>query len=1539
MGNRISNFLPFLLAATVVGCGGGGSSSSGDPAQPAKQMQSHYFVDSPVKGLPYDVGGGEILLTDGAGLAIVPEGQVVTFHVGTLRLPIKPNGLIITPYSLFGRDTAEAVNFARVLQTLDEDADPENGIALSADDLSALSAGNYGLEDLSSDDFDNTTLGAAAAEIGSYGNTLVSEAAAKAHLDEWQGRADSGDSDNDGVNDADDACPTIAGQATDGCPVESTPDTEPETAPDGDGDGVSDDADNCPLVANSEQQDSDADGEGDACDATPVGPDADGDGIADSSDNCPADANPEQRDTDGDGTGDVCDTQSGEADEDGDGTPDSTDNCPTISNPEQRDTDGDGTGDACDATPYGPDSDSDGTPDSTDNCPTTANPDQVDTDGGGVGDACDSTPNGPDSDGDGVVDSSDNCPATANPNQTDTDGDGEGDACDTTPNGPDADRDGAPDATDNCPATANPDQIDSDADGIGDACDATPNGPDGDSDGVPDASDNCPAASNPEQVDSDEDGQGDACDATPNGPDTDDDGSPDTLDNCPDDANAGQEDEDTDGLGDVCDPITLTFSAVVAANEGVSGDHYGYAADLDGDVLVIGAPQDGSAKPEAGAAYIYEKDETGNWMQKVRLPFTDPSSSQLFGDAVAASGHRVAVGIPLADNGANQTGEVRIYVKDATRESGWWLEAILAPNEIQANQTFGRKLAMDGNRLVVSAFNYDAGSLNNQGAVYVYDYVDGSGWSETTRLVSPTPESGGRLGNALSLSADTIVAGTLEAKDDENTTSYKVHLFTLDRESGEWGHAQTLTAPGGEGRQPDDYGTAVAVDRNLIAIGAPGRDDMGNSSGAVFIYEPSIATGEFELVSKVYADNALDNAKFGFSVDVEGQLISVGAPEMKTHGVRFAGQAYLFGRGAEETWVQVSRAEPFSGDVPPELHPEVPPRAGRVVALSLTEMVMTLPGSGFASAPSGEAMIFKIAAPDRDGDGIPDGTDNCPDDANADQADNDGDGAGNACDPSDRDNDGYLDWDDNCPDLFNPMQFDLNENGTGDACESGVGKIQDNVVVIAVIDNGFNPYHNDFAADFYPAHLDPNATENMPLSADPAWWVRNFPDPASFASYEQMPLTIPGSQGSTDTNTLKAQDALVWDSMQKSDFSQGNAGVHFRYVPGTKIIGYVTGRDVVPGENQQYGPEGHGQGSATVAAGNIHGTCPNCLVVLVDGMSPQALDWVAQQDWIDVQTNSWTASYNGGQPFVTTSLNPVKPSDEARLGTERGQSVFISSGNGHAHTGTVPNSTLTLANEGSDWNIVVGGLQEDTDALMTGSGKPVDIAGPANKYPSGQSVLSDGSGFFSGTSSATPIAAGIYAEVLRRSRIAMSSKARYQQDGLVGVGIPGCGSANAECASADGIITVHELRDAFFRAATPSTAGYTATTLFSSEGDTAMIGGTPIPGTENFTEARMMGEGFGSFYGRFKGDEHYNAEINAAVDHLLGNAIVPMTQEELDWAVSLSLCRQSLHGKWDFGYASKAAKPEASPEWPVRTFFADVCPVAQWSDYNFLTSQ
>ena len=73
--------------------------------------------------------------------------------------------------------------------------------------------------------------------------------------------------------------------------------------------------------------------------------------------------------------------------------------------------------------------------------------------------------------------------------------------------------------------------------------------------------------------------------------------------------------------------------------------------------------------------------------------------------------------------------------------------------------------------------------------------------------------------------------------------------------------------------------------------------------------------------------------------------------------------------------------------------------------------------------------------PDDDNDGILDTNDNCPKQANTNQADNDNDGLGDACD-NDDDNDGVLDGYDNCPMIYNPDQSDIDNDGLGDICDT-----------------------------------------------------------------------------------------------------------------------------------------------------------------------------------------------------------------------------------------------------------------------------------------------------------------------------------------------------------------------------------------------------------------------------------------------------------------------------------------------------------------------
>ena len=123
-------------------------------------------------------------------------------------------------------------------------------------------------------------------------------------------------------------------------------------------------------------------------------------------------------------------------------------------------------------------------------------------------------------------------------------------------------------------------------------------------------------------------------------------------------------------------------------------------------------------------------------------------------------------------------------------------------------------------------------------------------------------------------------------------------------------------------------------------------------------------------------------------------------------------------------------------------------------AYTFTVTAVNAVGSGPASAASNSVTPMW----DRDGDGVEDSRDNCPDTQNANQTDTDQDGVGDVCDAlpndpkewRDADSDGIGDNRDNCVTMANDGQADADNDTSGDVCDGAPNTANSRVRLLAV---------------------------------------------------------------------------------------------------------------------------------------------------------------------------------------------------------------------------------------------------------------------------------------------------------------------------------------------------------------------------------------------------------------------------------------------------------------------------------------------------------
>ncbi len=476
----------------------------------------------------------------------------------------------------------------------------------------------------------------------------------------------------------------------------------------------------------------------------------------------------------------------------------------------------------------------------------------------------------------------------------------------------------------------------------------------------------------------------------------------------------------------------------------------------------------------------------------------------------------------------------------------------------------------------------------------------------------------------------------------------------------------------------------------------------------------------------------------------------------------------------------------------------------------------------------------------------------------------------------------------------------------------------DDVTVVAVIDDGITPYHWDFLASKMPQATDRDLTNELSLDRPPHEWLSGFPSPSEFTEYAPLRLTLEEKMGSVPPQTLRDRDERVWASVTPSLKA---VAPYYYWLPGTKVIGAINFRGGI------YGPtNSHGTGASSVVVGNLHGSCPECLLVFLDtafndDAERRAIAWALRQPWIDIITNSYGKNTVLGNDVATNMRLRdgiyIGETKLQRRASERGQSIFFAAHNGVERAFFVPTATLLSSEAGPDWVVTVGAVSPTDRASYTGHGKPADVSSIGSRYPSAyNSPTLDGSGNFSGTSNATPVVAGLYGRALYEVRRALPGPSRMQARGVVATGPRwDCGPKRSDCELKDGVLTAEELRLRLFHGAIHTPAGMTP----------GGVGAIPPIGEDEF-----VSEGHGTYFGLLDGPAVLEREVERIIGPIFGRRpALKRPAGEQEWMVADSFCRQHLWGGWRGGYFEdgRSEVPSAAPDWPLRSLITTACPL------------
>jgi hypothetical protein len=153
---------------------------------------------------------------------------------------------------------------------------------------------------------------------------------------------------------------------------------------------------------------------------------------------------------------------------------------------------------------------------------------------------------------------------------------------------------------------------------------------------------------------------------------------------------------------------------IITASDGANGDTFGYSVALSGSRIVVGAPFANSN----GQAYVYTR-YSGPDFEETALLQGDSTGDDQFGFSVAINGDTVVVGAPQHDR---SKGASYVLKRDPTDDS--WSQVTKLTSSESNDEKLGTAVAISGDFVVAGAADSSLSGDYKKGAVYAFEFEE-----------------------------------------------------------------------------------------------------------------------------------------------------------------------------------------------------------------------------------------------------------------------------------------------------------------------------------------------------------------------------------------------------------------------------------------------------------------------------------------------------------------------------------------------------------------------------------------------------------------------------------------------------------------------------------------------------------------------------------------------------------------------------------------------------------------------------------------------